>query len=75
MASNKIILRGAEYGGRQDEFRADAALKPGHFLTKNSDNEVLKQATAGADGPLLIAIEDRLKGGVITDAYAAGWRP
>lgn len=74
MASNAnrtIVLKGSERGA-YEEYLADAALTPGHLLTLNSTNEVLKHATAGGICLKWFACEDSLQGKTIDDAYAAG---
>jgi hypothetical protein len=74
MASNAnrtIVLKGSERG-RYEEYLADAAITPGHLLTLNSTNEVLKHATAGGLSLKWFACEDSLQGKTIDDAYAAG---
>lgn len=54
------------------EAPADAALKPGHIIKKNSDGEVLKHATAGGRAPYYVAKEQALVGDLISTAFAAG---
>lgn len=67
---NTIVLKG-DLGRRREEYPAAAALKPGHFLEGTSTGKVQKNATAGADRPLMIAVEDSYQGKTINDAYAA----
>lgn len=71
VSPHTIVLRG-ELHQRHDEARANAALKPGHLIKKNSSSEVLKHATAAGGGQLFVAKEDDLVGKTINDAYAAG---
>jgi len=61
-----------DYSKIREERLANAALYPGHILTLNSSNKVLKHATAdGLAKPLMVALEDELQGNGINDAYAA----
>lgn len=71
-ANRTIVLQKAAGGGRTEEWPADAALKPGHLVMVNSTSEALKYATAGGDGPIMIAMEDSYQGKTIDDAYATG---
>lgn len=66
---NQIILMDM---GHHEEYRAAAALKPGHLIQLTSDTEVQKHASAGAIGEKMFAKEDALQGKTIDDAYAAG---
>lgn len=66
-----IVLIG-DLHKRHEEAYADAALKPGHLLKKNSDGEVLKHSTAGGAADVWFAKEDPLIGRTIDDAYSAG---
>lgn len=69
ISPHTILLRGM-YTKTHRNAKADAALKPGHIITKNATDEVLKHATAGAGGQIMVAMEDRLIGRTINDAYA-----
>jgi len=71
---HNIALQGAAVRG---EALADAALTPGHLLEINTDEEVLKHATAdGAHLGPLVALEsptaDPSASAAIDTAYAAG---
>ncbi len=75
----KIIIEG-DSTERHDERVSTGAISPGHIITRNSSNLVLKHATAGA-APLAgaevwVAKEDHLgvRGGTINDAYSSGDR-
>lgn len=65
-----IVLKG-DLHKRHEEAPADAALKPGHLIKKNSDGEVLKHATAGGRAAPFFAKEQALMGDTIDTAYAA----
>lgn len=69
ISPHRILLKGylAEV---QDEAKAAAALSPGHIIKKNSSDQVLKHASAGAAGQVWVALEDRLIGRTKDDAYA-----
>jgi len=61
--------------GRYREAVASGIIKPGHMGKLDSDGKILKHATYGGNGPVLVAIEDRLSGYQnanrnIMDAYA-----
>lgn len=74
-----IILEG-DFTRRRDEKVCTGAVSPGHIITRNSSDLVLKHATAGAarlaGGPVWVAIEDftGIRGGTINDAYQSGDR-
>lgn len=57
--------------GIQYEAVAHAALTPGHLVELLATGKVQKQATAGADCEIAVAIEDYLQGRTIADEYAA----
>lgn len=67
---NTIVLKGT-LGEKREEYPANAALSPGHFLELMSTGKVRKNASAGVDVPLMVAVEDAMQGKTINDAYAA----
>jgi hypothetical protein len=67
---NRIVL--ISQHSRYDEAIADADCWPGQMLQQNSDGGVQAQSVAGAKGPLMIAIEDALRGGDITQKLPSG---
>jgi hypothetical protein len=76
-AANKIqkdLMEGAHI---ERLTASGTTIKPGHCLILNSANAFTVQATAGADAPLLLAIEskfagDSTDGGGTDKVYAAG---
>lgn len=63
--------------GNYEERECSESVKPGHFLIPDTSNagEVKKNnLTTGADTKLLIALENSLAGGVVTDAWTSGDR-
>lgn len=69
MAAKTIILKGH---GVRNEWVANAAITPGHFVELMSTKKVKVHATAGgAVLPKMVAVEDDLQGKTISDAYAA----
>jgi F0F1-type ATP synthase membrane subunit c/vacuolar-type H+-ATPase subunit K len=71
MSSNTIVLK---CNGHREEYKANAALSPGHLLTINSSGECLKHAAAGQRVPVIVAVENALAGKTINDAFASGDR-
>ncbi len=68
--SNVIYLMG---NAPLQEKIAAAIVNPGNILERNSSDEVLKHATAaGANSPVLVAVENSLAGKGTGDAYASG---
>lgn len=70
MAANTILLKG-DLARRHEEFVASGICKPGHLLQLDSNNKVLKYATAGG-ASRMVAKEDALQGKTVTQAYAVG---
>ena len=68
----KTILIKAHPEPVLEEYKADAALTPGHLLEINSTNEVKKHATSGGKCYALIALENSQQGKSITDDYVLG---
>lgn len=68
--ANTIILKsvGTVF---QKEAPAAAAIKPGHFLERATDGDFQVQSTANAETAKIVALTDKNKGTLITDAYAA----
>src|SRR5689334_21406716 len=66
---NTIMLKG-DLGMREEAFAANGNIKPGHAVVRDSNNNFTKNAAAGYNGTLQIAIEDALQGNPITTAYA-----
>jgi hypothetical protein len=72
MGSERKILISPAHSVVLREKLADAALSPGHLLARNSDDEVLKHATADVKPLRWVALEDPNIGRTIDTAYAAG---
>lgn len=74
-----IVLEG-NFVERAEEKICSGAVSPGHILTRNSSDVVIKHATAGAarlaGGQVWVAKEDftGIRGGTINDAYQSGDR-
>ena len=68
--SNTIKIK--DYLKVFEEYKAHAAITPGHLIVLNSDNEVAVHTSA--DGAVLpmFAIEDELQGNDIATAYSTG---
>ena len=66
--SNTIKLK--QYSDMNLEYVAGEAIKPGALVEIQSDGTVDNQDTADDPVAVLIALEDELQGGAITDAYA-----
>jgi hypothetical protein len=69
----KDLMEGAQI---ERNTASGTSIKPGHCLILNSSNEFALQATAGADQPLLVALEskfvgDATTGGGVDKVYAA----
>jgi len=62
MTPNRIVLIAR---GRYDEAKAVEDCYPGMVLRQDSNNSVRPHDQAGGGGPLLLAIEDALRGGTI----------
>jgi hypothetical protein len=58
--------------GRYDEAVASADVYPGMSLGQNSTLQVAGALTEGSSGPLLVALEDALQGGDITQKIKSG---
>jgi hypothetical protein len=58
--------------GRHDEAVASANVYPGMLLGQNSSLQVAAHAVEGGGGPLLVAEEDALRGGDITQVLNSG---
>lgn len=56
--------------GREEEFKAAGAIKPGHLIKIDSSGEAVVHATAGGPAEKLFAIEDALQGKTIAHSYA-----
>jgi acetyl/propionyl-CoA carboxylase alpha subunit len=68
MADNKIQVKGDFY---YEEGTAAAAISPGHLVYKNSAGKWAVNAAAGLACLKAFAVEQRLAGKTIDDAYAA----
>lgn len=66
---NTIMLK--KCGGYQDEGVAAAEFYPGHLLEYTSAGKYQKNSQMGLPCELIVALENALVGGTITDAYAA----
>ena len=69
-APHTILLQG-EMFKQHEEYKANAALKPGHLVLVMSTNKVKKNDAASVSCRKLFAKEDGKIGLTITDAYAA----
>lgn len=58
-------------GSRREEYKAAAALKPGHLLERTSAGTVQKHTVSGGKILRRVALEDAYRGKTIDDAYAA----
>lgn len=56
----------------QEEYVADAAIKPGHLVKLDSDGKVTVTAVNAGQVLPMFAVEDEHRGKTITDAYAQG---
>lgn len=70
--ANTIKIK--SYVDVQEEYIADAAIKPGHLIKLDSDGKVTVFATAKGMVLPMFALEDEHRGKTITDAYAQGDR-
>lgn len=66
---NTIRLKGAP---RYDEGTAGGTIFPGELIVKNSSGLVVRHATSGGQGPVMVAVEDGFLGKTVDDAYASG---
>jgi hypothetical protein len=62
---NTIYLKGDP---RYDEFNNAAICKPGQILLRNSTGKVIPHNVVGGSGPIIVAIEDALRGFTKDDA-------
>lgn len=69
MAYNTVILK--NYLNHFEEYEANAALSPGMLVETMSTGKIRKHATEGGNAIPMIAIENKLEGKGITDAYVA----
>jgi hypothetical protein len=70
MAYNTVILK--NYGNNFGEFEAYEAISPGMLVEmRGGYSTIKKHATAGGNAVKMFAIENKLEGKGITDAYAA----
>ncbi len=65
MSNNTIVVSGDPV---RREYKADAAITPGHLLERTSTG-VKVHATAGGRAAAIFALEDDLQGNGITTAY------
>ena len=56
----------------QEEYIADAAIKPGHLIKLDADGKVTVTAANAGQVLPMFAVEDEHRGKTITDAYAQG---
>ena len=69
MAYNSVIIK--NYNNHFEEYEANAALSPGMLIELMSTGKVRKHATEGGNALPMFAIENKLEGEDINDAYAA----
>jgi len=72
MAYNSVIIK--NYLNIFEEYEANAALSPGMLVELMSTGKIRKHATESGNAVPMFAIENRLEGKSITDAYAAADR-
>jgi hypothetical protein len=71
MAYNTVILK--NYGNNFGEFEAYEAISPGMLVEPRTGYSTIKKhATEGGNAVKMFAIENKLEGKGIVDAYAAG---
>ncbi|MFA7651655.1 MAG: hypothetical protein WCX62_04490 [Synergistaceae bacterium] len=68
--SNTIKIK--SYVDVQEEYIADAAIKPGNLVKLDSDGKVTVFATNAGMVLPMFAVEDEFQGKTVTDAYAQG---
>lgn len=68
--AHTILLQGDMFA-QHEEYKANAALKPGHLVLLMSNGKVKKNDAASVPCRALFAKEDGKIGKTITDAYAA----
>jgi hypothetical protein len=71
MAFNKVAIMGDPV---VKEYKAHAAVTPGHLLQLNTDSEVQAHASAGGTAQRRFALEDEEQGVSIATAYTANTR-
>lgn len=69
MAYNTVVIK--NYGNCFEEAEANAAIKPGMLVETMSTGKIRAHATEGGNAIPMFAIEDKLQGKGINDAYAA----
>lgn len=69
MAYNTVVIK--NYNNHFEEYEANAALSPGMLIELMSTGKVRKHATEGGNALPMFAIENKLEGEGITDAYVA----
>lgn len=69
MAYNSVIIK--NYNDHFEEYTANAAISPGMLIELMSTGYVRAHATEGGNALPMFAIENKLEGEGITDAYAA----
>lgn len=70
MAYHTVILK--NYLNIFEEYEANAALSPGMLVEVMSTGKLRKHATEGGNAVPIFALEDKLQGKGITNAYVAG---
>jgi len=70
--NNSIIIK--DWASVRVEQPAAEAITPGQFMSRDANGEFIANATAGAAGPLIVALEDENQGNTIEDDYASGDR-
>lgn len=67
MSANTILLKAK---GHREEYKANGVMKPGHLLAVDSNGEVAVHGVVGGQGPVIVAVEDALRGNTVTTAFA-----
>jgi hypothetical protein len=71
MSYNTVVIK--NYGNVFEEYEAYEALSPGMLVEPRGGYETIKKhATEGGNALVMFAIEDKLQGKGIEDAYVAG---
>jgi hypothetical protein len=67
--ANKILLKGR---GERIERPAAGTITPGHLVKENSSGAFVVQTADQVKAPAIVAVENDLEGGTISDNYVSG---
>lgn len=70
---NTILLQVNSLGEKYDEGVAAGTITPGNLITVSSTGTLAVHAVADAWTPVIVALEDRLRGKMVDDTYASGF--